>query len=111
MPIPDYQAIMRPLLTALSDGTERRFNDVVPILEDQFRSTDDERAHLLPSGKQPTFRNRVHWRSFYVLKAGLVERPRRGHLRLTEGLYERLRASAATPPSCASSRSSGSSPG
>jgi restriction system protein len=74
---------MRPLLTALSDGTERPFNDLVPILEDQFSLTDDERAHLLPSGKQPTFRNRVHWGSFYLLKAGLLERPRRGHLRLT----------------------------
>ncbi len=59
MPLPDYQSLMQPLLTVLADGTERRFSHVLPTLADEFNLTDDERAQLLPSGRQETFRNRV----------------------------------------------------
>lgn len=86
---------MQPLLTVLADGTERRFSHVLPTLADEFNLTDDERAQLLPSGRQETFRNRVHWASFYLMKAGLVERPHRGHLRVTARGLEALRQ--ATP--------------
>ena len=40
------------------------------------------------------FRNRVHWASFYLLKAGLLERPRRGHLRLAKRGVEALKRDA-----------------
>jgi restriction system protein len=46
--------------------------------------TADERAHLLPSGRQTTFANRVHWAKTYLAKAGLVEPTKRAHFRITE---------------------------
>jgi restriction system protein len=84
MPIPDHQTIMRPLLSTLADGAEHRFGDLVPRLADHFSLTKKEREHLLPSGRQAMFRNRVHWSAFYLRKGGLVERPRRGIFRITE---------------------------
>ena len=52
---------MLPVLKLASDGTEHRMSDVVDALAIQFKLTEAEREELLPSGKQPTFNNRVHW--------------------------------------------------
>jgi restriction system protein len=45
--------------------------------------TEQELAILLPSGQQPTFRNRLHWAGFYLEKAGALTKPKRGWLALT----------------------------
>ncbi len=81
--IPDYQTLMRPVLEASKDG-EVRISDVVNQLADQFQLTDEEREELLPSGKQPTFSNRVHWAKTYLTKAGLVNATKRGYFIITE---------------------------
>lgn len=75
---------MRPLLEQVNDGAEHTFSSLLPPLAQRFNLTDDDLTRLLPSGRQGMFRNRVHWASFYMLKARLVERPRRGHIRITE---------------------------
>jgi restriction system protein len=83
MPIPDFQALMRPLLLRLQDGKERKFGELVPLVGEDFQLTHEEHEQLLPSGGQSTFRNRLHWAAFYMLRAGLLVRPRRGWLSLT----------------------------
>jgi restriction system protein len=55
MPIPDYQTLMQPVLAVRADGNERAFSQLLPPLADQFHLTDEERARLLPSGRQETF--------------------------------------------------------
>jgi restriction system protein len=83
MPIPDFQTLMRPLLHHLLDGKAHSFSELVPLVAGDFALTNEELAHLLPSGPQPTFRNRLHWASFYLEKAGVLAKPRRGWLELT----------------------------
>lgn len=83
MPIPDYQSIMLPLLKMLGDGEEHSFRDAVAALEGQFSLTEEERKTTLPSGQQPVFHNRVGWAKTYMKKAGLLETPRRGFMRIT----------------------------
>ncbi len=83
MAIPDFQTLMLPVLKTASGGGEVRIGDVVDILADEFALTDEERAQLLPSGRQTTFANRVHWAKSYLNKAGLVEMTRRAHFRIT----------------------------
>lgn len=39
---------------------------------------------LLPSGRQRLLANRIHWAKFYMLKAGLISSPRRGHFIVSE---------------------------
>lgn len=73
---------------------EVRISDVVQSLADQFELTEEERSELLPSGKQTTFANRVHWAKSYLGKAGLVELTRRGHFHITN----RGREILANPP-------------
>ncbi len=82
MPIPDYQSLMLPVLKASAHG-EVRIGAVVESLADELRLTEDERAQLLPSGKQTVFSNRVHWAKSYLSKAQLVELTRRGHFIIT----------------------------
>lgn len=81
--IPDYQAIMRPLLELASDGQGHVLVDVIRTLSDKFELTEDEREELLPSGKQRRFENRVRWARTYLGKAGLLDAPSRGVLRIT----------------------------
>jgi restriction system protein len=80
--IPDYQRLMEPVLRAAASG-EVRIGDVVESLSVQFALTPDERAEMLPSGRQTIIANRVHWAKTYLKQAGLVEPTKRGHFRIT----------------------------
>lgn len=83
MAIPDYQTLMLPVLRAAS-ADEVRIGEVVERLADDLGLTEEERAELLPSGKQTVFANRVHWAKTYLKQAGLVESTRRAHFRITD---------------------------
>lgn len=61
MPIPRYDDLMLPLLRVTSDGAVHRFRDLVGVLAAEYGLTQDQVDELLPSGKQPTFRNRLNW--------------------------------------------------
>jgi len=84
MAIPDYQTIMLPLLKLAGDNQEHRFRDAVEAMAVEFNLTDEERRHLLPSGQQPLFNNRVGWARLYLVKAGLLASKRRGYFQITE---------------------------
>ncbi|MDE3105960.1 MAG: restriction endonuclease [Acidobacteriota bacterium] len=82
MSIPDYQSLMLPVLKAAAKG-EVRIGAVVDELADQLQLNSEEKAALLPSGKQTIFSNRVHWAKSYLSKAQLVELTRRAHFTIT----------------------------
>jgi restriction system protein len=85
MAVPDYQTLMLPLLEAMEDEQVRRLvPDVTNALAARFRLTREDLGQLLPSGTQTTFVNRCHWAATYMTKAGLLERPRRGHVAVTK---------------------------
>lgn len=77
MTIPDFQTLMLPLLKLLEKG-QLRTTEAIDTLSDQFQLTEEERTALLPSGKQATMANRVHWAISYLGKAGLIKRVQRG---------------------------------
>jgi restriction system protein len=93
--IPDYQSLMRPVLACAATG-ETRIGDAVEHLADKLGLTPEERAELLPSGKQSRFANRVNWAKAYLAKAGLVENTRRGYFRITPRGQAALADAAAT---------------
>jgi restriction system protein len=45
--------------------------------------TEKDLAEMLPSGVSTTLGSRVGWACTYLVKAGLLHRPRRGHLQIT----------------------------
>ncbi len=83
MPIPDYQTLMLPLLRFAADGNDHTTREAVEILATEFQLTPVERNELLASGQQAIFNNRIGWANSYLKKAGLLESPRRGALRIT----------------------------
>jgi restriction system protein len=84
MAVPDFQTLMLPLLKLLGDGREHRFSDAVEALADEFGLSEDERAQMLPSGRDRLIRNRVGWARTYLGKAGLLRAARRGFLQITD---------------------------
>jgi restriction system protein len=83
MSIPDFQSIMLPLLELASDGKEHKLSDAIEHLANHFNLTDAERKELLPSGKKPTFNDRVSWAVYYLKRAVLLTSPTRGKLQIT----------------------------
>ena len=83
---------MLPVLRVAAEG-EVRISDVVERLAGDFALSADDRSHLLPSGRQTTFANRVHWAKSYLGKAGLIELTKRAHFRITEDGRKVLAAS------------------
>ncbi|MFQ5897397.1 MAG: restriction endonuclease [Candidatus Methylomirabilia bacterium] len=84
MAVPDYQTIMLPLLRYAADTQEASLRNAIDHLANEFGLAEENRKHLLPSGRQPTFDNRVGWARTYMKKAGLLESTRRGFFRITE---------------------------
>ena len=83
MAIPDYETIMLPLLKFLDDQKEHSTHDAIDHLSNLFNLSEAERRQLLPSGRQTFVYNRVGWARTYLKKAGLLESPSRGYLRIT----------------------------
>lgn len=84
MAIPDYQSAMLPLLHLASDGRMWRARDAYEAIGDEFDVSEAERRELIPSGRQPLLHNRVAWAITYLVKAGLLERPKRGYFQITD---------------------------
>lgn len=84
MPIPNFQVMMLPLLKLTSDGKDHTRRDVVEPLAKQFGVTPEEQTQMLPSGRQEIFINRIHWSRTYLVKAGLLDAPKRGVFRITD---------------------------
>ena len=84
MAIPDYQSLMLPVLQLAADDQEHAIADVRSQLADDLGLSDEERAELLPSGRQPVFNNRVAWAKTYLERSGLLTSTRRAHFKITD---------------------------
>jgi restriction system protein len=81
--LPDYQTLMLPFLQTVGGGQERSMDEIIELLAKVFNLTEQDRNEMLPSGKQRTFYNRVRWTRTYLKKAGLVETPGVGKVKIT----------------------------
>lgn len=84
MPIPDYQAIMKPLLKLASDDLEHSSRQAVESLSNEFKLTKEEKEILYETKKVPVFYDRVHWALSYLKNADLIEGTRRGFFKITK---------------------------
>jgi len=74
---------MYPLLELAADGEVHSMDEAYEVLAEKFRLTEEERAELLPSGRQSRYENRVGWARTYLTKAGLLESTGRGQFKIT----------------------------
>jgi restriction system protein len=85
MPLPSYQELMLPLLkvlgAAMSEVHQKKCTDLV---SDMLHLTEEQRQVMLQSGGQTVVHNRTSWAGWYLQQAGIVEKTRRAHLRITD---------------------------
>ena len=84
MAIPDYQKLMLRLLTLAAEGKAKTLIEAEALLADRFNLSQADREARLPSGQQTVLRNRTGWASFYLTRAGLLDKPKRGVFYITE---------------------------
>ncbi len=72
------------MLRRLLDGKDHRMAELYDALADDLRLTDADRSEMLASGMQPIYKNRISWARTFLKKAGLVDQPSRGLLRITD---------------------------
>lgn len=84
MSVPNYQDFMTPCLKVFADSKEViKGTDIVDKVSDNLGLSDEDRSLVLKSGEN-VVKNRVYWANYYMYRAGLLERPRRGHYKITE---------------------------
>ena len=74
---------MLPVLKAASRG-EIRLGAAIEQIAAELNLSADDRSHLLPTGSQTTFNNRVGWARSYLGKAGLLNSTRRGWFTISD---------------------------
>lgn len=95
MTVPDFQTVMLPLLQTVADGAELTLRNAIDLLAKQFNLTEKQLQALLPSGRQAIFDNRVGWAKTHLVKAGLLESPRRAYFQITARGQEVLQSKPA----------------
>lgn len=83
MAVPGFQEFMLPLLRLIEERGEMMTSGYVDAIADELGLSSEDHAELLPSGRQPVCKNRITWAGTYLVKALLLERPQRGHIRIT----------------------------
>lgn len=78
MAVPKFYEFLKPFLQVIDDGNIHSSNDVCNQIATVMHISKEDQAEMLPSQRQTTFKNRVHWARAYLDKAGLIETPNRG---------------------------------
>ena len=74
----------RPIvLRVLNNGEEHAVRDVCEMVANHMELPQEVRSERIASG-QHRYINRIHWACSALTQAGLLERPRRGHYRITD---------------------------
>lgn len=81
--IPDFQTLMLPTLKYIGDNLEHSKKEVVEILADKVKLTEEEKRQMLPSRNQPVFYNRITWVIAHFKAAKIIENTRRGYIKIT----------------------------
>ncbi len=90
MAVPDFQSVMLPLLAYLARNNECTMSELGGGLAKDLGLTEADLSERLSKGGN-VFQNRVGWARTYLGKAGLIEIPRKGSVRITESGRELVR--------------------
>jgi restriction system protein len=83
MAVPEFQSFMLPVLTVAGSGGVLQFGPAIQAVADALGLSAEDRAALLPSGRQTILRNRTAWAKSYLTKAGLLESVGWGRFQIT----------------------------
>lgn len=83
MPLPTMNDVMRPCLVELQKGASNA-RECLPGLKARFGLGDEDMEDRIPSGTRTRIFDRADWAIFHMMKAGLIDRPKRGVYVLSE---------------------------
>jgi len=81
--VPTFQKFMLPTLQVLSESSPRGTRDAAEAAADLLGVSEEARAVRIASGG-PAYLNKAFWAQSYLFQAGLVQRPRRGVVEISE---------------------------
>jgi restriction system protein len=84
MTLPTYDQLMLPLMKLLAEQQEAiKISTASELLTLKSGLTEEELSETLPSGRN-IFKDRVAWAKTYLVKAGLVDQPKRAYCELSQ---------------------------
>ena len=83
MTVPTYEDFMLPTLRVLADGQPRATRATAEAAADLLDLDADAREEAIPSGLL-TYVSRGQWAQTYLVQAGLIARPKRGTVTITD---------------------------
>lgn len=84
MAVPDFQSMMLPVLNALADSKPHFIREVSESVAKAMCVSENDRNERLPSGNQTKWANRIAWVGTHFNFAGLITRPARAQMQITE---------------------------
>ncbi len=84
MPVPKYDDFMLPILSLLSDGSQRTRKEIADLAADRLHVSSEDRLVLLPSGRARLYQSRSGWAVTYLSQAKLLNRIDRGMYQLSD---------------------------
>jgi restriction system protein len=84
MTIPDYQALMAPVLHVLNDGREHSISEIREAVAGKLGLSEADLRETVPSGQKALFNDRLSWSVTYMKQAGVLERVSRGVYRISQ---------------------------
>lgn len=89
--IPEFQALMLPLLKYASDGQIHTIKATLETLAKDLNLSEDDLNEWLPSGSQRKFYNYVYWAKAHLKMAGALQNKARGQFQITDRGLEILK--------------------
>lgn len=83
MSVPTFDECMKPLLVLIADGDDHDMKELTRAIAEQFELSDEELAMSVAHGNRQLIYDRVCWARTYLKKAGLLDSPHRGNIRIT----------------------------
>ncbi len=84
MSLPTYDQLMLPLMRLLSELDQPiKISDAADVLAERSNLSEEDLNQTLPTGKN-IFKDRVSWAKTYLVKAGLIQQPKRAYCEISD---------------------------
>lgn len=84
MAVPTFELFLTPTLETLDGGQTLSIHDIRDLVGWHFNLDEIDRTVMTRQGSNTQLHDRVTWAVTYLFQAKLVERPRRGHYRISD---------------------------
>lgn len=85
MSVPNYQDFMNPCLKVFADRKQEviKRTEIIKQVSDLMNLSKEDMSITLKSGES-VVQSRIYWATYFMYRAGLLERPSRGYYKITE---------------------------